>query len=49
MLPGHGFVLQVSVCVADPTQSAPPWAGEGLVQERVRVFTPLPHDLVQAE
>ena len=40
-------VAQVTVLVSDPVQSAPPLAGDGLVQERVSVMVPVPQDTEQ--
>ncbi len=45
--PGHPFVLQDWDCELFPWQSAPPMAGGGLVQVRVRVCVPLPQVRVQ--
>lgn len=38
-------------CVSDltPGQSAPPWAGAGLLHARSRVLIPLPHVLLQGD
>ena len=41
-VPGHPLVLQNWDWELCPWQSIPPLAGEGLVQVRVRVCTPLP-------
>lgn len=41
-LPGHGVGSQVCSSTASPEQAAPPYAGAGLVQSRVRVRVPVP-------
>ena len=41
-LPEHGSMLQLSVLLLAPTQSAPPPCGVGFVQLRVRVRVPAP-------
>ena len=45
--PGHAIVLQLSVLLLEPTQSAPPPFGAGFVQVRVRVREPTPQLLEQ--
>ena len=40
--PGHAIILQPSVLIPEPTQSAPPPRGAGFVQVRVRVCEPKP-------
>ena len=44
---GQASVLQVPVDVLDPEQGFPFHFGAGLVQVRVRVREPVPHDLEQ--
>ena len=47
---GHSFLLQGRVCSAiEPSEShsLPPFCGAGLLQVRVRVLIPLPHDTEQ--
>ena len=39
-IPGQGFKLQLCVTIETPTQSVPPCAGEGLLQLRLRLWTP---------
>ena len=46
-LPGHKVMLQLSVLLLAPTQSAPPPCGAGFVQARVRVREPIPQVLEQ--
>lgn len=45
---GHG-ALQVIFCTDMPSQKAPPLSGAGLVQVRVRFWTPRPHGALQAD
>ena len=42
ILPGHGSVLQSTVSVESPEQSAPPLLGAGFVQLLVLDFDPVP-------
>ena len=48
-LPGQLRSKQAMVSDADPTQSAPPPAGAGLLHCRVRVVFPSPHVLLQED
>ena len=41
-LPGQGFSLHERVIKPSPWQSSPPWAGDGLVQVLLRLWTPPP-------
>ena len=44
-LPGQNICLLQSLDIwLGPTQSLPPWATGGLVQERLRVWVPPPQD-----
>ena len=46
VLLGHaGGLIQFLVCSTSPSQSSPPFAGEGLVHVLVRVWVPPPHVL----
>ena len=47
-LPAHGPLLQASVSVLGPEQSAPPPDGGGLVQVRERFFVPAPQVTLHA-
>ena len=47
-LPEHGVSLQLCVSEAEPVQSSPPWAGEGVSQSLVRLWSPPPHVTLQA-
>ena len=40
---GHGFVLHFWDASAIPTQTAPPNAGAGLLQDLVFIWSPPPH------
>ena len=46
-LPGQSLVLHGRDSVLIPPQSEPPSDGGGLLQERMRVCRPVPHDWVQ--
>jgi hypothetical protein len=43
----HAWVLQACDSDAEPTQAAPPLAGAGLLQRRVRVRVPPPQVRLQ--
>lgn len=45
--PGHATMLQLSVLLGEPTQSAPPPCGAGFVQVRVRLREPTSQGLEQ--
>ena len=47
-LPEHGVSLQLCVSEAEPVQSSPPWAGEGVSQSLVRLWSPPPQVTLQA-
>ena len=47
-LPEHGVSLHLCVSEAEPVQSAPPWAGEGVSHDRVRLLSPPPQVTVQS-
>lgn len=47
-LPKHGCVLQESDCDVSPTQSAPPFAGRGLLHDLVLTLDPPPQVLLHA-
>ena len=44
-LPGHWATWHLCVCAESPGQSAPPFLGDGLLQRRLLVWTPLPQDV----
>ena len=46
-LPGQSLVLHGRDSVPIPRQSEPPPDGGGLLQERMRVCRPVPHDWLQ--
>lgn len=43
VLLGQFCSVQDSVCVSDPVQLSPPWAGGGLSHSRMRCRVPFPH------
>ena len=47
-LPGHSLTLQLLELMTGPLHSLPPWAGEGLVHDRVLDCVPSPQVLEQA-